>query len=155
MWVHYTIPLLLCIFGIFHIESLKCCCKICSWFYKNIINWFPNDVWMCVCVCVWMVLQITLESHPYTNTSLFVCFKMNFYLVFFLILNYLLLFNYSSLHFLPTSLPHPSKPTSISCFHPPPWFCPCKHQFWGGKVYTPDKLLKVEFWVRGYIHVVF
>ena len=34
---------------------------------------------------------------------------------------YLLLFNYSCLHF----LPNPSKPTSFPCFHSPPWFCPC------------------------------
>ena len=31
----------------------------------------------------------------------------------------LLLFNYSCLHFPPT----PAKPTSLPCFHPPPWLC--------------------------------
>ena len=35
------------------------------------------------------------------------------------------LFNYSCLHFLPTTPPTPAKPTSLPCFHPPPWFCPC------------------------------
>ena len=39
--------------------------------------------------------------------------------LFFLII--LLLFNYSCLHFLPT----PAKSTSLPCFYPPPWFCPC------------------------------
>ena len=34
---------------------------------------------------------------------------------------FLLLFNYSCLHF----LPNPAKPTSIPHLHPPPWFCPC------------------------------
>ena len=33
----------------------------------------------------------------------------------------ILLFNYSCLHFPPTS----ATPTSLPCFHPPPWFCPC------------------------------
>ena len=37
----------------------------------------------------------------------------------------LLLFNYSCLCFLPTPYPTPAKPTSLPCFHPPPWFCLC------------------------------
>ena len=39
----------------------------------------------------------------------------------------LLLFNYSCLHFLLTTPPHPrpAKPTSLPCFHPPPWYSPC------------------------------
>ena len=41
------------------------------------------------------------------------------------LLIFLLLFNYGCLHFLPTSLPHPTKPTSLPCFHLPLWFCPC------------------------------
>ena len=35
-----------------------------------------------------------------------------------------LLFSYS-LHFPPSLTPTPAKPTSLPCFHPPPWFCPC------------------------------
>ena len=38
----------------------------------------------------------------------------------------LLLFNYSCLHFLPTTpQPTPAKPTSLPFFHPPARFCPC------------------------------
>ena len=37
----------------------------------------------------------------------------------------LLLFNYSCLHVPLTTPPTPAKPTSLLCFHPPPWFCPC------------------------------
>ena len=50
------------------------------------------------------------------------------FFLFFLIKHFfLLLFNYSCLHFLPTAPPHPTpaKPTSLPCLHPPPWFCPC------------------------------
>ena len=41
----------------------------------------------------------------------------------FFIKHFLLMFNYSCLHFLPSPHPTPDKPTSLPCLHPPPWFC--------------------------------
>ena len=40
-------------------------------------------------------------------------------------LKFLLLFNYSCLHFLPIPPPHASQPTSLPRLQTPPWFCPC------------------------------
>ena len=48
----------------------------------------------------------------------------------------LLLFNYSCLHFLPT----PAKPTSLSWFHPCPWFCPCVLYSSSWKPFSPLSL---------------
>ena len=72
-----------------------------------------------------------LERHIQSFGLLFslrilTCFRMNIsrlslHFFFFLFSIILLLFNYSCLHFLPT----PAKPTSLPCFHLPPWFCPC------------------------------
>ena len=53
----------------------------------------------------------------------------DFFLFLILFFNFLkiilLLFIYSCLHFPPPLPPTPAKPTSLSCFHPPPWFCLC------------------------------
>ena len=46
-------------------------------------------------------------------------------LAFIYFLKFLLLFNYSCLHFSPSLHTTPAKPTSLPHPHPPPWFCPC------------------------------
>ena len=53
----------------------------------------------------------------------------------------LLLFNYSCLLFLSTPPPTPAKPTSLPCFHPPPWFCPCVLYSSSWKPFSPLSLL--------------
>ena len=60
-------------------------------------------------------------SFLYGNTMFII--RKKWFLLFFKII--LLLFNYSCLHFLPPLPPTLSKPTSLPCFHPPPWFCLC------------------------------
>ena len=56
----------------------------------------------------------------------FQVFFFSYYLVIYLFIYLLLLlFNYSCLYFLPILPPTPSKPTSLPCLHPSPWFCPC------------------------------
>ena len=45
----------------------------------------------------------------------------------FFFLKFLLLFNYSCLHFLPIPPPTPAELTSLPRLHPPPWFCPWVH----------------------------
>ena len=42
--------------------------------------------------------------------------------------------------FSPPLYPTPAKPTSLPCFHPPPWFCPCVlySSFW--KPFSPLSL---------------
>ena len=37
--------------------------------------------------------------------------------------------------------PTPSKPTSLPCFHPPPWFCPCVLYSSSWKPFSPLSLL--------------
>ena len=39
--------------------------------------------------------------------------------------NFVLLFNYSCVPFLPIPPPHPRWTSSLPHLHPPPWFCPC------------------------------
>ena len=50
----------------------------------------------------------------------------NIYVIILLLLNYFIVVQSQlsafSLH---PSPPTPAKPTSLPCFHPPPWFCPC------------------------------
>ena len=45
-----------------------------------------------------------------------------------------MLFNYTCLHFLST----PAKPTSLPCFHPLPWFCPCVLYSSSCKTFSPQ-----------------
>ena len=56
---------------------------------------------------------------------------MLFYL--FIFINYFILVQLTCLHFLLT----PAKPTSLPCFHPPPWFCSCVlySSYW--KLFSP------------------
>ena len=79
------------------------------------------------------VLQQVRKTRPVLSSSLkrnirrtrgAAFFFFTFYF-FFPIFKFLLLFNYSCLHFLPISPPHPSQTHLPPCFHPPPWFCPC------------------------------
>ena len=44
---------------------------------------------------------------------------------FFFLKKFLLLLNYSCLHFLHFPPPPPAKPTSLPHLHPSPWICPC------------------------------
>ena len=39
--------------------------------------------------------------------------------------------------FSPPLQPTPAKPTSIPCFHPPPWFCPCVLYSSSWKTFSP------------------
>ena len=75
---------------------------------------------MCTCMCKKGASMYFLHSEMYYKCP-FVLVYVSFNLIMQSHFFTLLLFNYSCLHFLPT----PAKPTSLPCFHPPPWFCPC------------------------------
>ena len=98
---------------------------------------FPNKFsvsWSSTSPSVFPMIQMLalleiFHSLLILSSFFFHCFQITFnmslfYFILFLII--LLLFSYSCLHFLPnTPHPTPAKPTSLPCFHPPPWFCPC------------------------------
>ena len=54
------------------------------------------------------------------------CMKVNIYLFFFNFFKLLFCCSITVVYiFSPPLPPTPAKPTSLPCFHPPPWFCPC------------------------------
>ena len=55
-----------------------------------------------------------------TTSLIFICHVLNS-----LFLNFLLLFNYSCVPFLPIPPPHHIQIPLPTPLHPPPWFCPC------------------------------
>ena len=87
-------------------RSRFCCYRINYW-----VN-LPNTLLI-------LILEIHLQFLIY-----FYCFTLE--IIILLLLNYFIVVQLQlsafSLH---PSPPTPAKPTSLPCFHPPPWFCPC------------------------------
>ena len=72
-----------------------------------------------VCISLFMLLSLFWNSHwvPPFFSVVHWAFFFNF--------NFVLLFNYSCVPFLPFPPPTPAEPTSLPHLHPTPWFCPC------------------------------
>ena len=68
-------------------------------------------------LCFGLCFYLFIYLFPLLFIYLFIYLFLNF--------NFVLLFNYSCVPFLPIPPPHPSWTSSLPHLHPPPWFGPC------------------------------
>ena len=107
-----------------HEKTPHCQLNYCMFYHKNFTSyWFFSIRWLQQHLVVFNFIQNNFVRLYCDSSHISVHFIFLFFCFFFKII--LLLFNYSCLHFLPTPPPIASKPTSLPCFHPPPWLCPC------------------------------
>ena len=112
---------------VFHLSFIFCF-SISFFFEKTQLYW---DVpYFAICTKYVPYLWV-YNAHPHfwpkLSGKIIFCFNFFFTLWWFIFFNFnfVLLFNYSFVPFLPIPPPQPSWTPSLPNLHPPPWFCPC------------------------------
>ena len=79
---------------------------------------------ICISKNTYFLVLTSILTNIKIVTQVFYVVVCMIYLFLFFNFNFVLLFNYSCVPFLPIP-PTPAEPPSLSHLHTPPWFCPC------------------------------